>query len=172
MSETKDTPWEDVSHKRKTLSGAYAITEIKNAHGEIVDLSDPGLIGRIVAAVNAQAEQQSTPPTEPTLSPLALAEGRRLMEAATDAPWNAYDNHVELDGRTVEFFSDNPMEGDSSNDTHLIAWMRNHLPALLSAAERMSQMEGEKVKLQSKINSATQEWQHAADHFARMEKLR
>lgn len=81
------------------------------------------------------------PASTSTLSPSALAEGRRLMEAATDAPWNAYDNHVELDGRTVEFFSDNPMEGDSSNDTHLIAWMRNHLPALLSAAERLSRVE-------------------------------
>jgi hypothetical protein len=51
--------------------------------------------------------------------------------AHTPGPWKAYDNYVEIPGKPlIEVNTDNPMVGDSSNDTHLIA----AAPDLLAAA--------------------------------------
>lgn len=78
------------------------------------------------------------------------------MEAATPAPWRQ-----SWSGYSVKSMSDGPefivaaapsaeratpsqLEAFSRN-ADLIQWMRNHLPALLSAAERLSQVEGEKA---------------------------
>ena len=40
----------------------------------------------------------------------------------TPGPWKAYDNYVEIPGKPlIEVDTGNPIPGDSSNDTHLIA---------------------------------------------------
>ena len=40
----------------------------------------------------------------------------------TPGEWKAYDNYVDIPGKPfIEVNTGNPIEGDSSNDTHLIA---------------------------------------------------
>ena len=67
--------------------------------------------------------------------PNALATALEALGAkATPGPWKAFDNHITMPKRgAVEFFTDNPFEGDSCNDTHLVVFLRNHLPELLAA---------------------------------------
>lgn len=71
-----------------------------------------------------------------------LAEVRAREEAATPGPVDAYDNHLQIEhlkgsgGKILaEFFSDNPMQGDSSNDTHFYAHARTDVTILRQALE-------------------------------------
>ncbi|WKK11955.1 hypothetical protein QYN14_25750 [Rhodococcus ruber] len=72
------------------------------------------------------------------MTPEQIAEGRRLLAAATPGPW-------VVGGRSrtggVYFGNQNPeVEGPSGDawdsDAELIVWARNNLPALLDRLER------------------------------------
>lgn len=59
-------------------------------------------------------------------------------EKASAGPWEPYDNYIVIPGLgAVQFATDNPMAGDSSNDTHFIAHARSDIPALLAELRRL-----------------------------------
>lgn len=64
-----------------------------------------------------------------------IAELREIEKSGTPKPWKAFDNFIKV-GTLQEINTGNPIEGDSSNDTHLMAQSRNALPQLLDALER------------------------------------
>ena len=79
------------------------------------------------------------------LSAADIAEGRRLAEAATPGPWEQDDTEIyrkdayDHRGRKVWVAAaDLASEQSGREDAELIVWARNHLPALLDAAEKVA----------------------------------
>lgn len=68
-----------------------------------------------------------------------ISDMRRVCEAATDGPWRASDNYLHVQGSSeclAEFYGDNPMPGDSSNDTEFIAEARTQWPECIEMLTR------------------------------------
>ncbi len=77
---------------------------------------------------------------------------KALDATASAGPWEATDNHVYIPTvGAVEFVTDNPMAGDSSNDTHLIAYYRTAAPRLAREVERLTQ---ENTRLRARLQEA------------------
>jgi hypothetical protein len=58
--------------------------------------------------------------------------------AATPGPWEGFDGYVLVPSvGAVEFVTDNPSFGDSSNDTEFIASARTDVPALVAEVRRL-----------------------------------
>ncbi len=78
------------------------------------------------------------------LSAADIAEGHRLDKAATPGPWEQDDTEIyrkdayDHRGRKVWVAAaDLASEQSGREDAELIVWARNHLPALLDAAEKL-----------------------------------
>lgn len=77
-----------------------------------------------------------------TIDPIDLAEGRRLLDAATPGPWTFVDASDHR-GRKGEFRAPGPYNGlmlvgpwCNDTDLELIVWARNNLPALIAALDQ------------------------------------
>lgn len=66
-----------------------------------------------------------------------------LSEKASPGPWESYDLGVMIDGILHRIETENPMIGDSSNDTEFIAESRSLLPAI--AKDNLKLLEENKV---------------------------
>jgi hypothetical protein len=83
------------------------------------------------------------------LSAADIAEGHRLEAALVSAPWFPYLNDL-IGGYCVMSVDKWPSEAGAggvvadfinTETAEAIAWMRNHLPALLDAAEKAARLE-------------------------------
>ncbi|UQB71261.1 hypothetical protein KI427_16720 [Rhodococcus ruber] len=75
------------------------------------------------------------------MTPEQIAEGRRLLDAATPGPWKFTDTSDHR-GNKGEFRAPSPYNGlmlvgpwCNEDDPELIVWARNNLPALLDALD-------------------------------------
>lgn len=73
------------------------------------------------------------------MTPEQIAEGRRLLDAATPGPWNLDTDrhgHDEVSHRRMVGMSEVVAQvGRVRPDAELIVWARNNLPALLAALD-------------------------------------
>ena len=83
------------------------------------------------------------------LSAADIAEGHRLNAALASAPWFPYVNDL-IGGHCVMSVDKWPSETGpggvvadfiNADTAEAIAWMRNHLPALLDAAEKVAELD-------------------------------
>ncbi|MCF8784140.1 hypothetical protein [Rhodococcus ruber] len=75
------------------------------------------------------------------MTPEQIAEGRRLLDAATPGPWrvqrDATYDHMNGEVETYSVAAeDGFMDADDAADAELIVWARNNLPALLDRLDR------------------------------------
>lgn len=67
-----------------------------------------------------------------------LREIKDRADAATPGPWDYMDGYVIKDETVLcEMFTDNPVYGDSRNDTTFIAHARTDIPRLIAEVERL-----------------------------------